>query len=67
MGYDEVRKWEAINDELSLGARELPEWFSTSPELHEALDIPDSAAARVGRPRKVLGARPARTPGRKRR
>ena len=67
VGYDEVRKWQAINDELSLDARELPEWFSTSPELHEALDIPDSATARVGRPRKVLGARPARASGRNRR
>ena len=67
VGYDEVRKWEAINDELSLDARELPEWFSTSPELYEALNIPDSANARVGRPRKVLGARPARASGRNQR
>ena len=67
VGYDEVRKWAAINDELKLGIRDLPEWFSTSPELHEALDIPESATARVGRPRKVLGARPAQARGRKRR
>lgn len=60
VGYDEVAKWQAINDELSLGARDLPEWFSTSPELHEALNIPDSASERVGRPRTVLGARPAK-------
>ena len=67
VGYDEVAKWEAINDELSLHARDLPEWFSTSPELREALGIPDSAGERVGRPRKVLGARPAKPSGRNRR
>ena len=57
VGYDETAKWAAINSELSLGKETLPEWFSTSPELYEALSIPDSAASRVGSPRKVLGAR----------
>lgn len=57
VGYDEAAKWAAINSELSLDMEVLPEWFSTSPELHEALGIPDSAAARVGAARKVLGAR----------
>ncbi len=60
IGFDEMYKWEQINDELELGQPTPPSWFSTSPELFEALDIPDSATATVGRPRKVLGSRPAR-------
>ena len=60
VGFDEQHKWELIDSELSLGKKELPTWFSTSPELFEALDIPDSAAPTVGHPRKVLGARPKR-------
>lgn len=53
VGYDETNKWQMINDDLSLGkpADELPEWFSTSPELYQALNIPESAGENVKRKR----------------
>ncbi|GAA1473988.1 MULTISPECIES: DEAD/DEAH box helicase [Corynebacterium] len=56
VGYDELGKWQVINDELDLGQPEPPQWFSTSPELAEALDIPKTVADTVGPPTKVLGA-----------
>ncbi len=55
VGYDELMKWRAINDELELDMPEPPQWFSTSPELFAALDIPEDAGESVGGPRKVLG------------
>ncbi|UIZ92634.1 DEAD/DEAH box helicase [Corynebacterium sp. CNCTC7651] len=55
VGYDEAHKWAMINNELGLDQPDPPAWFSTSPELYEALDIPESAAETVGPPRKVLG------------
>ena len=33
VGYDELGKWQVINDELDLGEPNPPQWFSTSPEL----------------------------------
>ncbi|WKD57054.1 DEAD-box ATP-dependent RNA helicase CshA [Corynebacterium capitovis DSM 44611] len=59
VGFDETRKWAAINDELGLGMAEPPEWFSTSPELYDALSIPTGASGSVGPARAVLGS-PAR-------
>lgn len=56
VGYDELGKWQIINDELDLGQPEPPQWFSTSPELAEALDIPEAVADTVGPPTTVLGA-----------
>ncbi|CAM3993091.1 DEAD/DEAH box helicase [Corynebacterium frankenforstense] len=55
IGYDEAAKWSAINDEVGLDMAEPPRWFSTSPELGEALDIPDDAPDRVGPARRVFG------------
>lgn len=55
VGYDEVLKWGAIDSELSLGQPNPPQWFSTSPELFEELDIPEGAGDRVGPARKVHG------------
>ncbi len=55
VGYDELLKWKVINDELGLDVPEPPQWFSSSPELHQALDIPESAGKRVGRARKAVG------------
>lgn len=55
VGYDEVLKWSAIDNELELGQPNPPQWFSTSPELYEALDIPEGASERVGPAQKVLG------------
>ena len=60
VGYDEATKWSMINTDLDLGKPNLPEWFSTSPELQEEFGFPESATGHVGRPRKVLGARPNR-------
>ncbi|MCP1387950.1 DEAD/DEAH box helicase [Corynebacterium sp. TA-R-1] len=56
VGYDEAHKWALINTELGLDQPDPPAWFSTSPELYEALDIPDSAEETVGPARKVHGA-----------
>lgn len=60
VGYDELAKWRLINDELGYGLPDPPQWFSSSPELYEALNIPESADDRVGRPRKVFGGRSTR-------
>lgn len=61
VGYDELLKWGAIDDELELGQPNPPKWFSTSPELFEALDIPEGATERVGPAQKVLGGSVPRT------
>lgn len=60
VGYDEAHKWSLINSELDLGQPEPPEWFSTSPELFEALDLPDTVASTVGPSRAVYGSQPRR-------
>lgn len=65
VGYDELSKWRIINDELDLGQPEPPQWFSTSPELAEALAIPADAEDTVGPATKVLGA-PRRSPSSRR-
>lgn len=57
VGFDEGAKWKLISDELSLDTPEPPTWFSTSPELREALGIPDSAGSTVGPARSVHGTR----------
>lgn len=56
VGYDELSKWQIINEELDLDQPEPPQWFSTSPELATALDIPEGVEDSVGPPTKVLGA-----------
>ncbi len=61
VGYDEMHKWSAINTDLGLEQPTPPEWFSNSPELYEALGIPEDASSRVGEPKKVLGVPSART------
>ncbi|WP_084170729.1 DEAD/DEAH box helicase [Corynebacterium freiburgense] len=55
VGFDELPKWQIINTELGLDQPHPPQWFSTSPELFQALDIPESATGNVGPPRKVFG------------
>lgn len=55
IGYDELPKWQAVNDEVDLGQPEPPQWFSTSPELAEAFNLPDHVSDTVGSPRKVFG------------
>lgn len=64
VGFDEKAKWKLISDELSLDRPEPPTWFSTSPELAEALDIPDSARSTVGPARPVHGVRKKRSESR---
>ena len=49
-----------IDDALGLGFPEPPQWFSTSPELYDALSIPEDAAESVGPARPVLGSRPVK-------
>ncbi|MEX3562976.1 DEAD/DEAH box helicase [Corynebacterium phoceense] len=56
VGYDELPKWQIINDEFELGLPTPPQWFSTSPELAEALAIPEDVSETVGPATKVIGA-----------
>lgn len=53
VGYDELHKWQSINQELSLGQDKPEQWFSTSPELYEALSIPENTDPIIGNPRKI--------------
>lgn len=55
VGFDELGKWQGIDSELGLGQPEPPQWFSTSPEFIEALNIPADAQDSVGPARKVAG------------
>ncbi|MCQ4627942.1 DEAD/DEAH box helicase [Corynebacterium sp. CCUG 65737] len=55
VGFDETGKWKIISDELGLDMPEPPSWFSTSPELFDALSIPEDAASSVGPAREVHG------------
>ncbi|MDY6048983.1 MAG: DEAD/DEAH box helicase [Corynebacterium sp.] len=55
VGYDEVDKWKLIDSGLGLDYGELPEWFSNSPELYDALDIPTDATGVVGPSLPVFG------------
>ncbi|MBZ8176897.1 DEAD/DEAH box helicase [Corynebacterium poyangense] len=57
VGYDELNKWSAINSELDLNMPEPPQWFSNSPELFAALNIPEGAQDRIAAPRRVFGGR----------
>ena len=67
VGYDELLKWTVIDNELNLGQPNPPQWFSTSPELYDTLDIPEGAGDRVGPATKVLGGGvTARAPRRRR-
>ena len=65
VGWDEVTKWKVIDDELDLNIGELDEWFSTSPELREALNLPDDVDERVGESRPVYGGAKVLSPQRK--
>ncbi len=58
VGYDELLKWQAINDELELDLPEPPQWFSTSEPLYDALNIPKDASEVVGPAKRVVGATP---------
>ncbi|WP_233195611.1 DEAD/DEAH box helicase [Corynebacterium sp. 13CS0277] len=66
VGFDEMMKWKSINDAHDVGMAEPPQWFSTSPELLEALDIPGGVSDRIGPPRRVFGGANATAPKRSR-
>ncbi|WP_049359349.1 DEAD/DEAH box helicase [Corynebacterium aurimucosum] len=55
VGYDELTKWQAIAEELNIKEVNPPKWFSTSPELAKALDIPSTADEFVGPKTSVIG------------
>ena len=55
VGYDELTKWQAIAEELNINEVNPPKWFSTSPELAKALNIPSSADEFVGPKTSVIG------------
>jgi len=55
VGYDELTKWQAIAEELNINEVNPPKWFSTSPELAKALDIPSAADEFVGPKTSVIG------------
>ena len=59
VGYDELAKWRVINDELGLDTATPPQWFSTSPELAQALSIPAGVQEKVGPATNVIGQLPA--------
>ena len=63
VGWDELPRWKMIDDALGLGFPEPPQWFSTSPEFLEALDVPEDAGESVGPARPVLGSRPIKDRG----
>ena len=50
--WDELPKWKMISDDLSLGAPEPPETYSSSPHLYADLGIPEGATGRVARRRR---------------
>ena len=59
VGYDELAKWQVINDELGLDTATPSQWFSTSPELAQALSIPAGVQEKVGPATSVIGQLPA--------
>ncbi|RAV33424.1 DEAD/DEAH box helicase [Corynebacterium heidelbergense] len=65
VGWDEVTRWNAINDALGLDHADPPQWFSASPEFRQTFDLPAGVTDRVGPARKVQGAQSATAPARK--
>jgi superfamily II DNA/RNA helicase len=51
--WDEQHKWKLINDALKLPFGELPETYSTSAHLYEALDIPAGTTGRLPRDQRL--------------
>lgn len=61
VGYDELIRWQSIAEELGLETNP-PQWFSTSPELFAALDIPEGTQPTRGQARRVVGAKKIQAP-----
>jgi len=65
--WDDLTRWQAIDDTLGLGFPDPPRWFSTSPEFLAEFNLPDSVTDRVGRPLRVHGSGAATAPARRER
>ena len=50
--WDELHRWELINNALGIGQPEPAETYSTSEHLRTELGIPESATGRVGSPKR---------------
>ncbi|MGW0037606.1 DEAD/DEAH box helicase [Gordonia sp. NPDC003376] len=50
--WDELHRWELINNALKLDAPEPVETYSTSEHLRAELGIPESATGRIAKPRR---------------
>lgn len=55
--WDELHRWELINNALGLGVPDPVETYSSSEHLRAELNIPDDATGRVGAPRSTDGPR----------
>ncbi|WP_439029646.1 DEAD/DEAH box helicase [Gordonia terrae] len=49
--WDELHRWELINNALGLGIPDPPETYSTSEHLREELSIPESTTGRIAAPK----------------
>lgn len=56
IGWDEVTRWNAINEALGLGLPDPPQWFSSSKEFLAEFGLPESISDRIGPARGVKGA-----------
>ncbi|GAB10005.1 putative ATP-dependent RNA helicase [Gordonia araii NBRC 100433] len=58
--WDEMHRWELINNALGLGVPDPVETYSSSEHLREELGIPESATGRIGAPKTASGTRAGR-------
>lgn len=63
--WDDLPRWQAIDDALHLGHPEPPRWFSTSPEFLTEFDLPEDVTDRIGRSLRVHGSAAATAPARR--
>jgi superfamily II DNA/RNA helicase len=63
--WDDLTRWQAIDDTLNLGHPAPPRWFSTSPEFLAEFDLPEEVTDRVGRAVRVQGSAAATAPARR--
>jgi len=60
--WDDLTRWQAIDDTLGLGHPNPPRWFSTSPEFLTEFSLPADVADRVGRSLRVHGSASSTAP-----
>ncbi len=58
--WDELHRWELINNALGLGVPDPVETYSSSEHLREELGIAESATGRIGAPKTASGTRAGR-------